>query len=150
MDVTDWKAQKDIFSFAENRFNKKIDIAIMIAGMLDSSDLINDCEQGNILYDIQVYEIIHNEGNLFFLDGCYRTLEVNLTATVKFNRLAIQYFLKGKKAGCIINTSSVYGLGPAPSAPLYAASKHAVKYLTMGLMKYNLFDLTYANVRFSV
>lgn len=63
---------------------------------------------------------------LYTLDGHYRTLEVNLTAAVKANRLAIQYFLREKSAGCIVNTSSVYGLGPAPSNPLYAASKHAV------------------------
>jgi short-subunit dehydrogenase len=43
--------------------------------------------------------------------------------------LAIQYFLKEKKPGCIINTSSVYGLTGAPTAPLYAASKHAVSKL---------------------
>ncbi|KAK4517988.1 dolichyl-diphosphooligosaccharide--protein glycosyltransferase subunit 1 [Mucor velutinosus] len=104
MDITDWKAQEDIYDFAYKRYGKPIDIVIVIAGILDSSNLVNDTEQ----------------------DGHYRTLDVNLTAAVKANRLAIQYFLREKSPGCIINTSSVYGLGPAPSNPLYAASKHAV------------------------
>ncbi|KAL9556952.1 hypothetical protein PS6_002066 [Mucor atramentarius] len=103
MDITDWKAQEDIYEFADQCYGKPIAIVIVIAGILDSSNLVNDTEQ----------------------DGHYRTLEVNLTAAVKANRLAIQYFLREKSAGCIINTSSVYGLGPAPSNPLYAASKHA-------------------------
>jgi ribosomal protein S2 len=47
MDVTDWKAQQDIFYFAEKSFNKHIDIVIMVAGILDSSNIIDDCEQGN-------------------------------------------------------------------------------------------------------
>jgi NAD(P)-dependent dehydrogenase (short-subunit alcohol dehydrogenase family) len=127
MDVTDWKAQEDIFRFAEKSFNKKIDIAIMIAGVLDSSDLINDCEQGDNLSRLKDI-CIKLTMRSYQIDGHYRTLEVNLTATAKFNRLAIQYFLKEKKEGCIINTSSIFGLGPAPTAPLYAASKHAVKY----------------------
>ncbi|KAG2190518.1 hypothetical protein INT46_009584 [Mucor plumbeus] len=108
MDITDWKAQEAIYDFSQKCYGKTIDIVIIIAGILDSSNLINDTEQ----------------------DGHYRTLEVNLTAAVKANRLAIQYFLREKLAGCIINTSSVYGLGPAPSNPLYAASKHAIIGLT--------------------
>ncbi|KAL7321052.1 hypothetical protein PS15m_000872 [Mucor circinelloides] len=108
MDITDWKAQEDIYEFADQCYGKPIAIVIVIAGILDSSNLVNDTEQ----------------------DGHYRTLEVNLTAAVKANRLAIQYFLREKSAGCIINTSSVYGLGPAPSNPLYAASKHAIIGLT--------------------
>ena len=60
------------------------------------------------------------------VDGSYRTLEVNLTAAAKANRLAIQHFVRSNKPGCIINTSSIYGYIGAPLAPLYAASKHAV------------------------
>jgi NAD(P)-dependent dehydrogenase (short-subunit alcohol dehydrogenase family) len=46
-DVTDWKAQEDIYVLAEKTFGKTIDIVIMVAGILDSSNLINDSEQGN-------------------------------------------------------------------------------------------------------
>ncbi|SAL95218.1 hypothetical protein [Absidia glauca] len=60
----------------------------------------------------------------------YRTLQVNLTAAVKANRLAIQHFLREKKPGCIINTSSIYGFCGAPLAPMYSASKHAIIGLT--------------------
>ncbi|CEP07027.1 hypothetical protein [Parasitella parasitica] len=108
MDITDWKAQEDIYDFAKECYCKPIDVVVIVAGVLDSSSLTHDTEQ----------------------DGHYRTIEVNLTAAIKANRLAIQYFLKAKLAGCIINTSSVYGLGPAPTNPIYAASKHAIVGLT--------------------
>ncbi|KAI8354617.1 hypothetical protein EDC96DRAFT_516702 [Choanephora cucurbitarum] len=108
MNVTDWKAQEDIYSVAEKTFGKTIDIVIMVAGILDSSNLIKDIEN----------------------DGHYMTIDVNLTATVKANRLAIQYFLRNKKSGCVINTSSVYGLTAGPTAPMYAATKHAIIGLT--------------------
>lgn len=122
MDITDWKAQEDIYDFSQKCYGKTIDIVIIIAGILDSSNLISDTEQGQ--YSKNTLKLL--QLTIFSLDGHYRTLEVNLTAAVKANRLAIQYFLREKLAGCIINTSSVYGLGPAPSNPLYAASKHAV------------------------
>ncbi|KAI8069843.1 uncharacterized protein B0P05DRAFT_589307 [Gilbertella persicaria] len=108
MNVTDWRAQEEIYTFAEKSFGKTIDIVIVVAGILDSSNLINDTEN----------------------DGHYQTIDVNLTATIKANRFAVQYFLKKKKAGCVINTSSVYGLAAGPTAPMYAASKHAIIGLT--------------------
>ncbi|KAG2202661.1 hypothetical protein INT47_002093 [Mucor saturninus] len=107
-DITDWAGQEELYPLAEETFGKTVDIVLVIAGILDTSNLINDIEQ----------------------DGKYRTIEVNLTAAIKANRLAIQYFLKKKKGGCIVNTSSVFGLTGACTAPLYAASKHAIIGLT--------------------
>lgn len=46
MDITDWKAQEDIYDFSQKCYGKTIDIVIIIAGILDSSNLINDTEQG--------------------------------------------------------------------------------------------------------
>ncbi|CAO3607598.1 unnamed protein product [Mucor hiemalis] len=103
-DITNWRAQENLYMLSEKNFGRTVDIVVVVAGILDSSGLVNDIEQ----------------------DESYRTLEVNITASAKANRLAIQYFLREKKPGCIINTSSVYGLTGAPTNPLYAASKHAV------------------------
>ncbi|KAI8979897.1 hypothetical protein BDB01DRAFT_852021 [Pilobolus umbonatus] len=105
--VTDWAAQKEIYKFTEKKFQLKVDIVIIVAGILDSSSLLDDHEQGSFL-----------------------TFDINLTAAVKANRLAIQYYLKNKRPGCIINTSSIYGLTNAPLGPLYSASKHAIIGLT--------------------
>lgn len=46
MDITDWKAQEDIYEFADQCYGKPIAIVIVIAGILDSSNLVNDTEQG--------------------------------------------------------------------------------------------------------
>ncbi|CAO3607590.1 unnamed protein product [Mucor hiemalis] len=107
-DITNWRAQENLYMLSEKNFGRTVDIVVVVAGILDSSGLVNDIEQ----------------------DESYRTLEVNITASAKANRLAIQYFLREKKPGCIINTSSVYGLTGAPTNPLYAASKHAIIGLT--------------------
>ncbi|KAI8069175.1 hypothetical protein BC940DRAFT_352989 [Gongronella butleri] len=107
-DVTDWAKQKESYAIAENLFKKSVDIVVVTAGVLDSSDLINDHEQ----------------------DGVYHTIQVNLTAAIKANRLAIQHFFLKDKPGCIINTSSIYGLYGAPLAPMYSATKHAIIGLT--------------------
>jgi short-subunit dehydrogenase involved in D-alanine esterification of teichoic acids len=46
MDITDWKAQEAIYDFSQKCYGKTINIVIIIAGILDSSNLINDTEQG--------------------------------------------------------------------------------------------------------
>ncbi|KAI9492384.1 hypothetical protein BDB00DRAFT_939702 [Zychaea mexicana] len=107
-DITDWAAQEKLYAVAMDTFGKSIDVVIIIAGVLDSSNLVNDTEK----------------------EGGYRTLEINLTAAAKANRLAIQHFVRNNKPGCIINTSSIYGFCGAPLAPLYAASKHGIIGLT--------------------
>ncbi|KAI8331946.1 hypothetical protein BC941DRAFT_517327 [Chlamydoabsidia padenii] len=111
-DVTNWDAQQEMYNVAKRQFkDRSVDIVVMVAGILDSSDLLNDNDQEE-------------------QEGTYRTLQVNLTAAVKANRLAIQHFLREKKPGCIINTSSIYGFCGAPLAPMYSASKHAIIGLT--------------------
>ncbi|KAI7859800.1 hypothetical protein BDC45DRAFT_161862 [Circinella umbellata] len=107
-DITDWRSQEALYEVSTETFEQSVDVVIIIAGILDSSNLVSDTEQ----------------------DGSYRTLEVNLTAAAKANRLAIQHFVRNDKPGCIINTSSIYGYVGAPLAPLYAASKHGIIGLT--------------------
>ena len=58
----------------------------------------------------------------------YPTIEINLTAMIKSTRLAIDAFLKQPKLqdgpiGVIVNTTSIAGLYPAFTAPVYGASK---------------------------
>ncbi|KAI9255707.1 hypothetical protein BDA99DRAFT_517445 [Phascolomyces articulosus] len=110
-DITDWGSQEAIYSLSTETFDQSVDVVIVIAGILDSSNLMNDIELDN---------------DNMLVDGTYRTLEVNLTAAAKANRLAIQHFLRNNKPGCVINTSSIYGYVGAPLAPLYAASKHGI------------------------
>jgi cystathionine beta-lyase/cystathionine gamma-synthase len=45
-DITDWRAQEKIYPLAEQSFGKTVDIVLVVAGILDTSDLINDIEQG--------------------------------------------------------------------------------------------------------
>ncbi|KAJ8664022.1 hypothetical protein O0I10_000300 [Lichtheimia ornata] len=108
-DVTDWSLQEALYDVAAKQFGKTVDIVIIVAGILESSDLLNDAEQ----------------------DGSYRTLEVNLAAAAKATRTAVQHFIKNDKPGLVIHTSSIYGFCGAPLAPLYAASKHGI----LGLAK---------------
>ncbi|ORZ01094.1 hypothetical protein BCR43DRAFT_469545 [Syncephalastrum racemosum] len=105
-DATDWASHGKLYTLAEERFGP-VDTTVIVAGILESSDLLNDDEQES-----------------------YRTIDINLTAAAKANRVAIQHFLKHKRPGCIVNTSSIYGFCGAPLAPLYTATKHAIIGLT--------------------
>lgn len=46
-DITDWTAQANLYPLAEKTFGKSVDIVLVVAGILDTSNLINDIEQGN-------------------------------------------------------------------------------------------------------
>lgn len=52
-------------------------------------------------------------------------IAVNQTGVFYCMRAALKV-MKGQKSGCIVNTSSVAGIGAAPRMGAYAASKHAV------------------------
>lgn len=45
-DITNWRAQEHVYVLAEKHFERKVDIVIVVAGILDSSGLVNDIEQG--------------------------------------------------------------------------------------------------------
>lgn len=46
-DITDWDEQEKLYPLAEKMFGKSVDIVLVVAGILDTSNLINDIEQGN-------------------------------------------------------------------------------------------------------
>lgn len=53
-------------------------------------------------------------------------IDVNLTAVINGTRVAVNYFLKNKRQGVIVNTSSLGGFFPQPYSTVYCATKHAV------------------------
>jgi NAD(P)-dependent dehydrogenase (short-subunit alcohol dehydrogenase family) len=67
--------------------------------------------------------------NKISLDGWNRTMELNLTSLMLSNQAIINYFLKYKKSGTILNMGSVLGYSPSPkyfTTHAYAAAKSAV------------------------
>jgi NAD(P)-dependent dehydrogenase (short-subunit alcohol dehydrogenase family) len=63
------------------------------------------------------------------LDGWNQTMELNATTVMLSNKAAIDYFVQNKKAGSIVNLSSVLATHPAPSffsTHAYAAAKAAI------------------------
>ncbi len=60
-------------------------------------------------------------------------IDTNLTGTFLGSREALNYFLKKKKKGCIINISSIHETVPFLSYVHYTASKGGIKQLTKTL-----------------
>jgi len=83
------------------------------------------------------------------LDGWNKTLELNLTSLMLSNQAAVGKFLELKKAGTILNMSSVLGFSPSPryfSTHAYAAAKSAVFGFTKSIASYYAKD----NIRINV
>jgi len=55
-----------------------------------------------------------------------RIIDIDLTAVIEATRLAVREMKRGGQGGVIINTASLIGLWPMPSAPVYAAAKAGV------------------------
>ncbi|XP_066501957.1 15-hydroxyprostaglandin dehydrogenase [NAD(+)] [Hoplias malabaricus] len=57
-----------------------------------------------------------------------KTVSVNLSGVVRGTYLALDHMKKenGGSGGVIVNTASLAGLGPFPSAPIYTATKYGV------------------------
>ncbi len=62
-----------------------------------------------------------------------RVMDVNIKAPAILSQLCINYWLKEKKAGVIINTTSVGGLFGARGGVSYVCSKHAIIGLTKNI-----------------
>lgn len=63
------------------------------------------------------------------LEGWNKTLELNLTTVMLSNKAIINYFLKNKIPGVILNMGSVLGYSPSPEyfvTHAYAAAKSAI------------------------
>ena len=55
-----------------------------------------------------------------------RVIEIDLIAVIDATRLAVREMRRAGNAGVIVNTASLIGLWPMPSAPVYAAAKAGV------------------------
>lgn len=63
------------------------------------------------------------------LEGWNKTMELNLTSMMLSNQAMVNYFLKEKKGGVILNMGSVLGFSPSPkyfTTHAYAAAKSAI------------------------
>lgn len=49
--MTDWASHEKLYTLAEERFGP-VDAAIIVAGILESSDLLNDAEQGRTSWNV--------------------------------------------------------------------------------------------------
>ena len=83
------------------------------------------------------------------LDGWNKTLELNLTSVMLSNQAAIKEFIRLKKAGTILNMSSVLGFSPSPkyfSTHAYTAAKAAIIGLSKSIAAYYAKDGIRINV----
>jgi len=55
-----------------------------------------------------------------------RIIDIDLTAVIDATRLAVRKMKQAGNPGTIVNTASLIGLWPMPSAPVYAAAKAGV------------------------
>jgi NAD(P)-dependent dehydrogenase (short-subunit alcohol dehydrogenase family) len=89
-------------------------------GALQGLDLLVNCAG-----------VIQRGGAEFEIEGFRRTLEVNLTGTMRMC-LAVKPLLV-KSGGCIVNTASMLTFQGSPFVPGYSASKGGVGQLTRSL-----------------
>ncbi|XP_064205800.1 15-hydroxyprostaglandin dehydrogenase [NAD(+)]-like isoform X1 [Anguilla rostrata] len=75
-------------------------------------------------------DIVSNNAGIVDETNWEKTVEVNLNGVIRGTYLALQHMKKGSggggEGGVIINTSSMAGLGPLLTSPVYTASKHGV------------------------
>ncbi|TNN38194.1 15-hydroxyprostaglandin dehydrogenase [NAD(+)] [Liparis tanakae] len=73
-------------------------------------------------------DILFNNAGVLNEDRWERTVSINLMGVIRGSYAALEHMskLSGGRGGVIINTSSLAGLGPLPSCPVYTATKHAV------------------------
>ena len=62
-----------------------------------------------------------------------RTLRTNLLATLEGCRLAVTAFMRERRAGAIVNVSSIHARAAFPGTPVYDATKGAIEALTRQL-----------------
>ena len=72
-------------------------------------------------------------------EGWHRTFELNLTSLMFSNKAALNFFIKSKQGGVILNMGSVLGFSPSPkyfSTHAYAACKSAIIGLSKSVAAY--------------
>ncbi|KAM9332818.1 15-hydroxyprostaglandin dehydrogenase [NAD(+)]-like [Pholidichthys leucotaenia] len=74
---------------------------------------------------------------------------INLNGVIRGTYLALDHMskLNGGRGGVIINTASMAGLGPFPSAPVYTATKHGVVGFTRSIAAAS--DISGYGIRFN-
>lgn len=133
-----------------NTINKNGGKAIFI-----KANVANDREVNALIDEVLVQfgrlDIMINNagiaGNLSFFEHISdedwnSIIAVNQTGVFYCMRAALK-IMKAQKSGCIVNTSSVAGIGAAPRMGAYAASKHAV----IGMTKTAAAEYAKYNVR---
>ncbi|MFK7946593.1 MAG: SDR family NAD(P)-dependent oxidoreductase [Saprospiraceae bacterium] len=143
-DINTKKGQSVVDKINENG-GKAIFIRANVADDNDVNILINQTLEQFGRLDI----MINNAGiagNLSFFEHISdedwnSIIAVNQTGVFYCMRAALKV-MKAQKNGCIVNTSSVAGIGAAPRMGAYAASKHAVigmtKTAAVEYAKYNI------------
>jgi len=119
MDVTDWNGLKRLYEEIPEKYGR-IDVVCNNAGIFERTLLQKVMRSDGTAKGAQFWVDVDAES--------YPTIEINLTAMIKSTRLAIDAFLKQPKPqdgpiGVIVNTTSIAGLYPAFTAPVYGASK---------------------------
>lgn len=83
------------------------------------------------------------------LAGWNKTMELNLTSLMLSNQAMVNYFLKHKKEGVILNMGSVLGYSPSPkffATHAYAAAKSAIIGFSKSIAAYYSADNIRVNV----
>ncbi|KAJ2856709.1 hypothetical protein J3B02_001443, partial [Coemansia erecta] len=101
----------DVRDFAQ--INSLVSRAIQEFGGLDI--MVNNAGIGG--------SIIWHETNG---DSISRTIDINLKAPIEGTRLAVRYFQKNKRPGCVVNVASMMAFFPAEFGSLYGATKSGV------------------------
>lgn len=111
--VTDVTKQEHLQNLVDKTLEKfgTIDVLINNAGILDNFMTVGDL-------DVNIWD---------------RVMNVNVKAPAMLSQLVINYWLKEKKPGVIINTASVGGMFGARGGVSYVSSKHAVIGLTKNI-----------------
>lgn len=111
--VTDVSKKDDLEKLVEETVNQfgSVDILINNAGILDNFMTVGDLN----------------------LELWQKVMDVNVKGPTMLSQLVINYWLKNKKPGVIVNTASVGGMFGARGGVSYVSSKHAIIGLTKNI-----------------
>lgn len=111
--LTNVAKKEDLENLVEKTISKfgTLDFLINNAGIMDNFVSVDEL-------DIKLWE---------------RVMDINVKGPTILSQLAVQYWLKYKKPGVIVNTASVGGMFGARGGVSYVTSKHAVIGLTKNI-----------------